>query len=152
MELMQLNVSLPIHQVEKVQKKITTFQNLLGELGERNLPVEVTTVINGYIRDLNDITASTKVYTKELLKRQSKILALLQKQCKIVPKHYYRNLWMVLGMSAFGLPLGTTLGVVTESMGLLGMGLPIGMVIGIAVGTSMDAKAKKENKQLEFAG
>jgi hypothetical protein len=150
MELIQLNVSLPIHEGEKVQKKIKTFQNLLGELGERKLPVEVITAINAHISDLNGVTASKEVYTKELRKRQSKIITLLQKECKIVPKHYYRNLWMVLGMSAFGLPLGTVFGAATKNMGLLGIGLPIGMCIGIAVGSFMDTKAKKEGKQLEF--
>ncbi len=150
MELIQLNVSLAIHQGEKVQKKITAFQNLLGELGERKLPEDVITAINAHIKDLNGVTDSTEAYTKELRRKQAKILTILQKKCKIVSKHYYRNLWMVLGMSTFGLPFGVVFGAVTDNMGLLGIGLPIGMCIGIAVGSFMDANAKKEGKQLEF--
>ena len=152
MELLPLEVNVPVHEGDTLHDRITKFQQLLGELGERNLTEEVVIAINEHIQALNDVTVSAKVFSKELRKRQSKIIALLQKKLKLVPKNYYRNLWMVLGMSAFGIPLGTVFGVTQGNMGLLGIGLPIGMVIGIAVGTSMDTKAKKEGKQLDFGG
>lgn len=150
MELIQLDVNVPLHARDKVHDKITKFQNLLGELGERQLTEEVVMGINEHIQAVNEVTVSAKVFSRELSKRQAKILTILQKKLKLVPKHYYRNLWMVLGMSAFGIPIGTVMGAVRGNMGLIGIGLPIGMCIGIAVGSFMDANAKKEDKQLEF--
>lgn len=86
---------------------------------------------------------------EKLLKTNlSKILKLLEKELKLVPKSHYRNQWMVLGMSAFGLPIGVAFGISIGNLGLLGLGLPIGMAIGIAVGTGMDEKARKEGRQL----
>jgi len=60
-------------------------------------------------------------------------------------------LWMVLGMSVFGMPLGVAYGSVMGNMGLLGLGLPIGMCIGMAVGAMLDKKAKEKGNQLEVA-
>lgn len=69
---------------------------------------------------------------------------------KLVPKNYYRNLWMILGMTTFGLPLGVAFGLSLGNIGLLALGLPIGMVIGLAVGSSLDKKASENGKQLDI--
>jgi hypothetical protein len=53
-------------------------------------------------------------------------------------------------MSAFGLPLGAAIGLSVENIGLLGIGLPIGMGIGFVFGSSLDQKALKEGRQLDF--
>ena len=68
---------------------------------------------------------------------------------KLVPKFYYRNLWMVLGMSAFGIPLGVAFSMSIKNMAFIGIGLPIGMAIGMIVGTNMDKKAFDEGRQLD---
>lgn len=78
----------------------------------------------------------------------SSLLKLLEKELKLVPKDHYRTRWMVVGMSAFGLPFGVVFGTSLGNMAYLGLGLPIGMGIGIAIGASMDEKAKKEGRQL----
>ena len=69
---------------------------------------------------------------------------------KIVPINHYRNLWMVIGMSAFGLPLGVAYGTSIGNIGMMAIGLPIGMVIGIAIGTNMDKKALADGRQLSI--
>ena len=56
---------------------------------------------------------------------------------------------MVVGMSAFGLPIGVAIGLSIGNIGLLGIGLPIGMGIGIIVGRLMDKKALAEGRQLD---
>ncbi|WP_299684243.1 hypothetical protein [uncultured Dokdonia sp.] len=150
MEIALLIIAIPLTNEEKLKKKVTTFQNLLGELGERKLPEDVIMSINEHIMYLNGITTKGEL-SKELRKRQSKILALLLKKLKLVPKGYYRNMWMAVGMSAFGVSFGVAFGVALDNMAFLGIGIPIGMGIGIAIGTAMDAKAEKEGKQLEFA-
>lgn len=57
---------------------------------------------------------------------------------------------MALGMSAFGLPFGVVIGLITKNMGLLAIGLPIGMGIGVMVGSKMDKKALEEGRQLNM--
>ena len=57
---------------------------------------------------------------------------------------------MVLGMSAFGIPMGVLFGLSIGNMGMLGIGLPIGMAIGVGLGSSMDKKAYNEGRQLDF--
>ena len=53
-------------------------------------------------------------------------------------------------MTAFGLPIGITFGMLMNNMGLLAIGLPIGMGIGIAAGSGMDKKAREEGRQLNI--
>lgn len=83
-------------------------------------------------------------------RQQTEILKFVEKELKIVPKNYYRNLWVALGMSAFGLPLGVAFGLSIGNMGLMALGLPIGMAIGVLVGSSMDKKALEQGRQLDI--
>ena len=118
------------------------------ELQGRDLPPDLLQDINAELQALNDTTLSGKPLEKFLKKTQTQLLKLLEKHLKLVPMHHYRAQWMVMGMSAFGLPLGVAFGLSIGNIGLLGIGLPIGMAIGIGVGTSMDTKAKNEGRQL----
>lgn len=59
-------------------------------------------------------------------------------------------MWIALGMSAFGLPVGAAMGLTIGNMALLGIGLPIGMVFGLAIGSAMDKKSLKEGTQLNI--
>jgi len=79
-----------------------------------------------------------------------KILKLLEKEMKVVPKNHYRNLWLAVGMSAIGVPIGLVFGLCLGNIGLLGTGLPIGMAIGMVFGSNMDNKAFKEGRQLDM--
>jgi len=74
---------------------------------------------------------------------------LLEKELKIVPKGYYQNLWIALGICVFGLPIGVVFGTSLDNMGLLGIGLPIGVAIGYVLGSRMDKKASEEGRQLD---
>lgn len=56
---------------------------------------------------------------------------------------------MVLGMSAFGIPMGVAFGLSMGNIGLLGIGLPIGMGVGVGVGSYLDKKALTEGRQLD---
>ncbi|OYX91405.1 MAG: hypothetical protein B7Y76_14205, partial [Sphingobacteriia bacterium 35-40-5] len=87
---------------------------------------------------------------RKIKAKENSIVKLVENKHKIVPKNYYKKLWMVLGMSAFGIPVGVAFGLSIGNLGMLGVGLPIGMGIGVAVGTSMDNKALKEGRQLDF--
>jgi len=123
------------------------FQKLLSELRKQKLTNEIIEKLNVFIEELNS-THETE-FKKQLKLKQTKIVKLLEKELKIVPKNYYRNIWLAVGMAAFGVPIGVSFGLSMGNLGLLGLGLPIGMAIGIAIGTGMDKKAFEEGRQLD---
>ena len=59
-------------------------------------------------------------------------------------------MWLALGMSTFGIPIGVAFGLSIGNIALLGAGLPIGMAIGLVVGSKMDKKAFEEGRQLNI--
>ena len=132
----------------KLQKVYTQFEKLIDELRTIALPEKITVFINASIDELNLI--SNEKLRSQTKKKQSKIISLIEKELKIVPINHYRNTWMAIGMSAFGVPLGVALGASLGNMGLIAIGLPIGMAIGLSVGTSMDKKAQEEGRQLNM--
>lgn len=137
--------------VRKDSKSILVFNQLrliLDGLRNRDIPDRIIVSINRDLEELNSTLLTESMLRKLIKQKQLKIINLLEKELKIVPKNHYRNLWLVLGMSAFGLPMGVVIGSSIGNMGLLGIGLPIGMVIGLAVGAEMDKKALKEGRQL----
>ncbi|AKP50568.1 hypothetical protein [Cyclobacterium amurskyense] len=132
----------------KLQKVYTQFEKLIDELRIIVLPEKITVFINASIDELNLI--SNEKLRSQTKKKQSKIISLIEKELKIVPINHYRNTWMAIGMSAFGVPLGVALGASLGNMGFIAIGLPIGMAIGLSVGTSMDKKAQEEGRQLNM--
>ena len=123
---------------------------LLNALEMKELSTEAVDLINKEIEQLNSISDVDGSFAKAIKGKENKIIKLIEKKHKIVPKNYYRNLWMILGMSAFGIPIGVAFGLSIGNLGMLGIGLPIGMAIGIGVGSSMDKKAFEEGRQLDF--
>jgi hypothetical protein len=133
----------------KLFKKYTAFKKLVSEISKRELPESIITTINKEIGTLNAILETDKAFKKGLGKAKNTMLKTLEKELKIVPKFHYRRLWMVLGMSAFGIPIGISFGAGTGNFGMLGVGIAIGMGIGVAIGSEMDRKAQVEGRQLD---
>lgn len=134
----------------KATKAYQQLGKLLNALEVKDLPKETVDFINKEIDQLNAITDMDSNFTKAIKQKENSIIKLIEKKHKIVPINYYRKLWMVLGMSAFGIPLGVVFGLSIGNLAFLGIGLPIGMAIGIGVGSSMDTKAFNEGRQLDF--
>lgn len=150
MEIKNLNKRPSIAGNDKLNKKYLQFEKLITELKEKTLVDTLVAIINDHIENLNTIKDDDKTLRKQLRKSQYNILRSAEKEMKVVAKNHYRNMWMALGMSAFGIPMGAAFGTSTGNMAFLGVGIPIGMVIGMAVGTKMDAKAAEEGRQLAF--
>jgi len=123
---------------------------LLNQLRKRNLPENIIESVNQDIEVVNAASLIGNDFRKLVKQKQNKIIKLLEKDLKVVPKNYYRNMWLALGMSVFGLPIGVAFGASIGNMGLLGVGLPIGMAIGALVGSKMDKKALEEGRQLNI--
>ena len=151
MEIYELKEKNGISDNVKLNRIYIQFQEILKELRKKELPEKIIELINQKIDELNSTSCTDKELKKLFKKKQAKIIELLEKETKIVPKNHYRNLWLAVGMSAFGLPLGVVFGLtVMNNIAFLGAGIPIGMVIGIALGSEMDKKALKEGRQLDL--
>jgi hypothetical protein len=134
----------------KLKGIYSKFNELIDELNSKEFPDNTINSINLDIEELNSASPNMKGMRGHLLKKQTKILRLIEKEHKIVPKNYYRNLSMALGMATFGVPFGVAYGIISGNMAMFGIGLPIGMAIGIAIGSSKDKKAFNEERQLEI--
>lgn len=149
MEIHQLTLTTNT-QNPKVETALSHLQNLVLILNEKKLQHNVVLQINFEIDEINRSVLVGNPLFNLIKKKQSNIIKLLEKDLKIVPVNYYRNIWIPLGMGAFGLPLGSLLGLSLGNIGLMAIGLPIGVAIGAAFGAVLDKKAKKEGRQLNI--
>jgi len=134
-----------INENVKLNNAYLQYAKLLCELRKKELPNNIVNSINNDIKELNLISDSGKKLRNQIRKKQSRILRLIEKDLKVVPKNHYRNTW-----SVFGIPIGAAFGASLGNMPFLGIGLPIGLVIGIVIGTRMDKKAFEEGRQLDL--
>lgn len=132
----------------KTESKYTLLEKLLSVLEEKELSNQFIQESNDDILALNSHSSESKDFPKTIRKTQSSIVNRAMKQLKLVPKNYYRMLWLSLGMSTFGIPMGVAFSVAIDNYAFIGLGLPIGLSVGIAIGTSLDQKAEKEGRQL----
>jgi hypothetical protein len=134
----------------KADNAYQQLSKLLSALAQKELPADTVEFVNQEIDRLNAVPGMERDFVKTTKACQQRVIKEMEKKHKIVPKNYYRQLWMILGMSVFGLPIGAAFGASMGNMGMLGIGLPIGMAIGMAFGSNMDKKAFSEGRQLDF--
>jgi hypothetical protein len=123
---------------------------LLNTLEVKELSAETVDLINQEIEQLNSIAGIDIYFVKATKEKENIVIKLVERKHKIVPKNYYKKLWMILGMSVFGVPMGVAFGLSIGNLGMLGISLPIGMAIGVGVGSNMDKNAFNEGRQLDF--
>ena len=150
MEIKELDKRPGIEQDKKLNNRYESFEKLIIELKKKEIPLQIANSVNRDIEELNSFSGSNKELLKQLRRAQSRILKLIEKELKLVPKNLYRNRWLAIGMSAFGIPFGVAFGVSLGNMAFLGIGIPIGMVVGMAIGAGMDKKAFEDGKQLDL--
>lgn len=135
---------------KKLKKRFKQFNLLVDEINKKEISEVFQQQINDMIGKLEGHKTTAKLFSINIRRTQTNLLRMLLKEYKIVPKNYFRNTWMAIGMSAFGIPLGVAFGGGLNNMAFIGIGIPIGMVIGMAIGAEMDKKAEKENRQLNI--
>ena len=133
----------------KLAAKYEQFKSLLKELDNRELSEEVLEVVNNEVITIN--ASADKGLHKHLTGAKTRIFRKLMTVYKLVPKNYYRTTWLLLGMTALGLPFGTAFALSLGNTAFIGIGLPIGMALGMAIGAKMDKKAEEEGRQLDFS-
>ncbi|MFE3871745.1 hypothetical protein ACFX5F_10990 [Flavobacterium sp. ZS1P70] len=90
---------------------------------KKEIPVEIINFINLEIEAINSFSGSAVELSKRIKKAQSGIIKKIEKDLKLVPKNYYRSIWLALGMSAFGIPIGLGIGLSLGNLAFLGIGL-----------------------------
>ena len=150
MEIKEIKKRPGINQDKKLANRYANFGILINELSKKEIPNEIVNSINQEIEEINSFSGSKRDLLKRLRKSRMSILKLIEKELKLVPKNLYRNRWLAIGMSAFGIPFGVAFGVSLDNMAFLGIGIPIGMVVGMAIGAGMDKKAFEEGRQLDL--
>lgn len=148
--IQQLKATALTEESKKLRKRFDLFNHLIEEINKKDIPKESLQLISDMIKDLQSNPGTAKLYAINIRRTQTKILRMLQKEHKIVPKNQFRNMWMAIGMSAFGIPMGVAFGSALDNMGFIGIGIPLGMVIGMAIGAGMDKKAAEEGRQLDI--
>lgn len=136
---------------ENEKEEVLQLQKLIPLLNIRNIQEEIAIQIDERIRALNSFKGSRKQFVKKIKSSKKAIFELLQKNLGLVPKMYYTNLWMPLGMSVFGLPIGVVLSAITHNVAFIGIGLPIGLALGSLYGKHLDKKAEEEHKVLNLS-
>lgn len=139
----KLKIRNTIDQDKRLAKVLFKMQNLIEALNKKETPGEVASTINKDIRLLKSFSGTDKEVRKTIRRTHSKILNLVEKELKWIPKNHHRNTWLAIGLAAFGIPLGA-------AFSNLGLGIPLGIIFGMAVGSFMDKKAEKEDKQLDI--
>ncbi len=150
MEIKNLKFRYILDQQRILTDEYADFGRLISEMQKKYIPSDVIILINQEIEEINFFTGPEEELLKALRKAKSRILALIGKELDLVAKNHYRNIWRVLGMIAFGIPLGLTFGASFGNMALLALGLPLGLIFGMIVGSSLDKKAYDNGKQLDI--
>lgn len=132
----------------KFSKKYVQFQKLINELRNKELNDDVVIIINDNINSINSISSLDNQFSKRLKSAQSKILKVIEKHHKLATENHFRNIWLALGIGAFGVPIGDLIGAITGNMAFIAIGIPIGFGFGIAIGTMIDNNLKNQGKQL----
>ncbi|MFD2201749.1 hypothetical protein [Shivajiella indica] len=127
---------------------IQSFMAYVNALEEKKIEAKLVEKINLIIDQINLYEKDEKTFIPKLKKARSKIVALVEKEAKLVPIGYYQNQWMALGMAAFGIPFGVMFGIALDNMAFISLGIPFGLSIGLGVGAAQDENAKKNGRQL----
>lgn len=149
---MPLNTFNPKHQgiqKSRLNKRVLKFQNLIQALSNHEISESVLQSINIEIDKVNH-AQSESVLAQQLQKSYRNILKTAEKELNLVAKDHYRNMWMALGMTVFGIPFGVAFGAALNNYAFIGIGLPIGFAIGIAIGSKKDKEAQEQGRQLNI--
>ena len=124
----------------RMAKRVASFSADCVEC--QNFQGEITKLAE----DVGNLVQASKEERKSYFKMINRILKHLQERHKLITKGENFAIWIGIGI-AIGGGMGITFGVGSDN---IGMGMPIGagmgMAIGSAIGSYMDAKAKKEGK------
>ena len=127
---------------EKTKKTLTDLLPVFEDMDRRQIS---TGEVDDLLKRLKNLLVP-ELQVKQLLKLKLDLLQYLKKEHGLVSPNHYRNLWMVLGMSVFGIPIGLIFSFAINNMAFIGTGLAIGMPIGMVIGMAKDKKALEDGR------
>lgn len=133
-------------QSKSVNHALSSLTKLIKALEDKGVS---PTAINEQLKKLKDILNSA-LRARAIHGVYHGIQQKIFKDLKLVTPKYYQNLWMVLGMTVFGMPLGIIIFTTTGNAAFISLGIPIGLPIGMAIGMQLDKKAMDEGKALVY--
>ncbi|HET8859330.1 hypothetical protein [Marivirga sp.] len=133
----------------KLKKRVEQFEQLVEALSEKEITASIEKAINTEIEKLNNNQSKSSL-PLQFQKSIQEILKVTEKELNLVAENHYTFLWIVLGMAAFGLPIGILVALALDNLAFMSMGLGIGMAIGVGVGAQKDKQAKIDGKQIAF--
>lgn len=135
---------------KKLEKRYVFFENLVRALNKHEIPDDIVAYIHTEVNQLNATSDNTKGKAANMKAAANRIIKRIHKELNLVPRNYNRNLWMGIGMAAFGVPLGVAFGTSMQNMSFIGIGIPLGLIFGVSIGTNLDKKAKENGTQLDM--
>jgi hypothetical protein len=97
MELKKLKEFTEPEQSKKLKYKYNEFGLLIDLLRKRDLPAELVSSMNQYIEGINSLSASNKELLRQVRTAELRILKLIEKEQKLVPRNTYRPRWIAIG-------------------------------------------------------
>ncbi len=134
----------------KLNKQLTKLDALLQALRKKELSEKALQVINTAVHSVNQFHGNYQELLPQVKTAYSSLYAYVTKELNLIPKGYYQQLWIGLGMAIFGIPLGVAMGSALGNMAFVGIGPAMGLPIGIAIGNEKDKKAAEEGRQLDI--
>lgn len=134
---------------ESEKKYLTFIKQIIDGLVLKNIAPEENNKIVLLFDTLQTVKDNTpKKMSNAIYKCYSELIKICYSDYTLVTKGYYRSLWLALGMSVIGVPLGALVYMLSKEIIYLSVFIPMGMLFGMAIGSSLDKKAEKEERVL----
>lgn len=129
------------------KRLLSQLTKIFSQLEQRNIDFQE---LEGFAQELQSVLSSSPYSLSRLSQIKTRLTAHLKKEHGLTTKGYHQNLWMILGMTMFGVPLGMIFGFALDNFGLFAIGLPMGMPIGMGIGMAIDKKAQEAGTVLDI--
>tara|TARA_R100000935_G_C2835473_1_gene167843 strand:- start:2102 stop:2563 length:462 start_codon:yes stop_codon:yes gene_type:complete len=133
---------------EEIESNFQKFDVFLEELNKMELPPEVVVSLNTQLENLPLFSGSEEQFLIKLKNTKMVLLKILYQEVHVVPKSHYRDLWMALGLSIIGIPIGILFFLFLDNSIYIAIGIALGFVIGVLIGNYLDNQAEEEGRQL----
>ncbi len=134
---------------ESEQKYTASVKRIIDSLVLKDITPERNQKIVALFNKLQtELESNPKRLGRVLQRCYSELIKICYADYKLVTKGYYRSLWLALGMSVIGVPLGAVMYLLSNEIIYISIFIPMGMVVGMGIGSSLDKKAEREERLL----
>ncbi|MDB4335055.1 hypothetical protein OAA06_01715 [bacterium] len=135
----------------RLNRKYKRLQKLIVELNKKDLKGQMVALSNSYVDQINRYEGGEEQLLIIVQNSYNRILSFAKEEFDIVYSGYYGGTWGLIGMSAFGFPLGLIGFLITANEVHVLLGMPLGCLLGYLIGHLKDTSAKRYNKQISMS-